>query len=233
MGVFLLWTSNCGRGLKPRPFWPKMYSNAWFLENILRQKSKEYPILILRWKHNIATIKVWIWKRYPQPLFSFFLLFYPMSFHYIIVDCRSITHFTSCFTYLHNTQQADSDAKCRIFSSATVSGVLWAMSALAQHTQHSAHTMRTPTLQPVPESLPVADHVSSVANSKSVKSKVGAHLFDPSAPAVKKVIRYNHLNFNPVKENQKRINIINFKMASCCSDQNYHFHVSGSFFLIF
>ena len=37
------------------------------------------------------------------------------------------------------------------------------MSALAQHTQHSAHTMRTPTLQPVPESLPVADHVSSVA----------------------------------------------------------------------
>ena len=95
-------------------------------------------------------------------------------------------------------------------SSVTVTGVFWAMSALAQHTQHSAHTMRTPTLQPVPESLPVADHVSSVANSKSVKSKVGAHLFDPSAPAVKKVISYNHLNPNPVKENQKRINIINF-----------------------
>ena len=32
-----------------------------------------------------------------------------------------------------------------------------------------SHTMRTPTLQPVPESLPVADHVT---NSKSVKSKV-------------------------------------------------------------
>jgi len=31
-----------------------------------------------------------------------------------------------------------------------------------------SHTMRTPTLQPVPESLPVADHVT---NSKSVKSK--------------------------------------------------------------
>ena len=39
------------------------------------------------------------------------------------------------------------------------------MSALTQH------TMRTPTLQPVPESLPVADHVS--VSSKSVKSKVG------------------------------------------------------------
>ena len=39
------------------------------------------------------------------------------------------------------------------------------MSALAQH------TMRTPTLQPVPESLPVTgDHVP---NSKSVKAKVG------------------------------------------------------------
>jgi len=37
------------------------------------------------------------------------------------------------------------------------------MSALTQH------TMRTPTLQPVPESLPVADHVS--VSSKSVKSK--------------------------------------------------------------
>ena len=32
------------------------------------------------------------------------------------------------------------------------------------------HTMRTPTLQPVPESLPVGDHVS---NPKSAKSKVG------------------------------------------------------------
>ena len=36
-----------------------------------------------------------------------------------------------------------------------------------------SHTMRTPTLQPVPESLPVADHVP---NSKSVKSKVSPQL---------------------------------------------------------
>ena len=149
-----------------------------------------------------------------------------MSFHYtaIIVDCRTITHFIPCFT-LFPVSLAKTQSKqilmlnellycTRLFhqmqSSVTVTGVFWAMSALAQHTQHSAHTMRTPTLQPVPESLPVADHVSSVANSKSVKSKVGAHLFDPSAPAVKKVISYNHLNPNPVKENQKRINIINF-----------------------
>ena len=41
------------------------------------------------------------------------------------------------------------------------------MSALTQH------TMRTPTLQPVPESLPVTtDHVPSVPKS-AVKSKVG------------------------------------------------------------
>ena len=41
------------------------------------------------------------------------------------------------------------------------------MSAVTQH------TMRTPTLQPVPESLPVTtDHVPSVPKS-AVKSKVG------------------------------------------------------------
>lgn len=42
------------------------------------------------------------------------------------------------------------------------------MSAVTQH------TMRTPTLQPVPESLPVTtDHVPSVPKS-AVKSKVGS-----------------------------------------------------------
>ena len=47
------------------------------------------------------------------------------------------------------------------------------MSALTQH------TMRTPTLQPVPESLPVADsrdHCTVPSVSKSVKSKVGREL---------------------------------------------------------